>query len=158
MLEKIQSFLRDRLSNAGEADGNQLSQAQLAATALLVEMSRSDFDVSPTEIEAIESAASRLLQIDVSEAHAVIEEAHRRADDSVSLYDFTALVQGEFEPAEKVQVVLELWRVAWADGSIAPHEDQLVRKVTGLLHVTHEDFIDAKLQARDERTAAQDQR
>ncbi len=148
MLEKIQSFLRGR-TEAPSDDTNQ--EARIAAAALLVEMSRADFDVAAEETAAIERAAARLLGTDEAEVRPLLEEARERADESVSLYDFTSMIQGELSKDEKRGVVLELWRVAWADGTVAPHEEHLVRKVAGLLHVSHDDFIDAKLAARDER-------
>ena len=43
-----------------------------------------------------------------------------------------------------------LWLVAFADGKKDPEEEHLVRKIAGLLHVPHPDFIDAKLRARSE--------
>ena len=41
-----------------------------------------------------------------------------------------------------------LWLVAFADGKKDAHEEHMVRKIAGLLHVAHPDFIDAKLKAR----------
>ena len=150
MLEKIQSFLRGKMETQEEPSGP--SPARVAATALLVEMSRADFDVTEYEGTAIERAGARLMKTDLETARELIEQARGQAEDSVSLYDFTSLIQDEFSATEKQEVVLELWRVAWSDGSIDPQEEYLVRKVAKLLHVTHDDFIDAKLKARDERS------
>ena len=41
-----------------------------------------------------------------------------------------------------------LWLVAFADGRKDPEEEHLIRKIAGLLHVAHPDFIDAKIRAR----------
>ena len=152
MLERIQSFLRGR-TTAGDEPEATASEARIAAAALLVEMSRADFDVDESEAAAIERASARLLRMDLAAARELLTEARSRADESISLYDFTSLIQEEFPPEEKRNVILELWRVAYADGSLDPHEEHLVRKVAGLLHVQHEDFIDAKLRARDEETS-----
>lgn len=152
MLQKLQSFLRDRLAEPSERGDEGVSRAQIAALALLVELSRADFEVTESEREAIETAGARILHSSVEQARTLLEEARLQADKSVSLYDFTAEIHAEFEPDEKQKVILELWRVAWADGAIAPHEDHLVRKIAGLLHVPHEQFVEAKLQARNEAT------
>jgi len=41
-----------------------------------------------------------------------------------------------------------LWRVALADGCKAPVEEEMIRRIAGLLHVSHSDFIAAKLRAQ----------
>ena len=43
-----------------------------------------------------------------------------------------------------------LWLVAFADAEKHAHEEHLVHKIAGLLHVPHPDFIDAKIKARAE--------
>jgi hypothetical protein len=43
-------------------------------------------------------------------------------------------------------IVRMLWEVSFADGHAGSHEQHLVRKVAGLLHVPHRDFIRMKLQ------------
>jgi uncharacterized tellurite resistance protein B-like protein len=40
--------------------------------------------------------------------------------------------------------------VAFADAEKDAHEEQMVRRIAGLLHVPHPDFIDAKIKAREE--------
>ena len=51
---------------------------------------------------------------------------------------------------EKKEVVELLWRIAFADSRIEPHEEYQVRKIANLLHVPHADFIDAKRRARSD--------
>jgi uncharacterized tellurite resistance protein B-like protein len=51
-------------------------------------------------------------------------------------------------------VVELLWLVAFADTEKDPLEENLVRRIAGLLHVSHPDFIDAKLRARTARRPA----
>jgi len=51
--------------------------------------------------------------------------------------------------AEKHDVVEMLWRVAFADLHLDKHEDHLVRKVAGLLYVSHGDLIRIRNEVRD---------
>lgn len=46
-----------------------------------------------------------------------------------------------------------MWLVAFADSEKHPLEEHLIRRIAGLLHVPHPDFIDAKLRARGKRGA-----
>jgi uncharacterized tellurite resistance protein B-like protein len=42
-----------------------------------------------------------------------------------------------------------MWRVAFSDSELEQHEEYLIRKTAKLLHVRHEDFIDAKIRAKE---------
>ena len=50
---------------------------------------------------------------------------------------------------QKKLLVEQMWRVAFADAEILAHEEYLVRKVAGLLHLPLADFLEAKIRARD---------
>ena len=54
----------------------------------------------------------------------------------------------QFSQAEKIQVVEHMWQVAFADGPLDANENHLISKIAGLLHVTHGEYIAAKLHAR----------
>jgi len=54
-----------------------------------------------------------------------------------------------FTQAEKIQVVQQMWQVAYADGHIDANENHLISKIAGLLHVTHGDYIAAKMHAKE---------
>ncbi len=71
-------------------------------------------------------------------------------DSSVELFQFTRLIDDAFTPEQKVQVVERLWRIAYADEQVDRLEEHLVRKIANLLHVSHRDYIAAKLAARGE--------
>ncbi len=42
-----------------------------------------------------------------------------------------------------------MWQVAYADARLDAHENHLVSKIAGLLHVTHGEYIGAKLRAKE---------
>ena len=50
---------------------------------------------------------------------------------------------------EKVTLIENLWRVAYADGELHHYEEHLVRRIADLIHVSHRDFITAKLRVTD---------
>ena len=54
------------------------------------------------------------------------------------------------EKAEIIALVEAMWQVAYADGQLDVHENHVISKVAGLLHVTHGEYIAAKLRARDQ--------
>jgi uncharacterized tellurite resistance protein B-like protein len=50
---------------------------------------------------------------------------------------------------EKRQLVLSLWRIAFADAELAGHEEYLVRKIAHQLGLATADLIETKVQARE---------
>ena len=48
---------------------------------------------------------------------------------------------------KRVQLVEQLWRIAYADGVIDKYEEAAIRKASELLYVPHSDFIRAKFAA-----------
>ena len=120
---------------------------RIAGAALLVEMSRADYEVTPVERGAIERALRHVFELDSAAAALLYREAERHADDATSLYEFTRLVNDHFQPAEKENLIELLWFVAFADGALDKYEEQLVRRVADLIYVSHGAFIRTKHRA-----------
>jgi uncharacterized tellurite resistance protein B-like protein len=123
---------------------------RLAAAALLFEVVRADAvvkDEERTVMRAAVQSAFGLAREEAEELARLAEEASRGAG---SLFEFTSLVDRELAPDRKKRLVELLWLVAFADAEKDAHEEHIVRRIAGLLHVPHPDFIDAKIRARAE--------
>lgn len=143
MLRAIQEFFRTRIEPDLQA-GPDRHGLQLATAALLFEMLRADDDEHPDERQALEQALAMRFDLSEAETRELSELADREATQSVSLYQFTGLINQYFTPEQKVQVVEMLWQVAFADGHLDPYEEALVRKIADLIYVPHRDFIQTK--------------
>ena len=77
---------------------------------------------------------------------AIAEDATEQAHD---LHQFTRLVNGRYDYESRKQLVVHLWRVAYADGRIDKFEEHIIRRIAGLLHLENSDFVHAKVLARD---------
>jgi uncharacterized tellurite resistance protein B-like protein len=91
---------------------------------------RSKFALSPDELQGLVLLA---------------EEKSRTAND---FFAFTSTLNDQFSQAQKVRIVELMWQVAYADGELADNENHLISRVAGLLHVTHGEYIAAKLHAK----------
>ena len=118
---------------------------ELATAALLVELARSDFSESAAEIEAIRHLLQKRFSLSESALDTLIADAVRRADRAVSLHEFTHRLNRELPEADKLAIVEMLWRVSHADGRIDKHEEQLVQRIAGLLHISDRDRVRLKL-------------
>lgn len=118
---------------------------ELATAALLVELCRSDFSESEAEREAVRHLLQRRFALDDAALDKLINDAVKRADSAVSLHEFTHRLNRELPEAEKLAIVEMLWRVSNADGHIDKHEEYLIQRVAGLLHIADRDRVRLKL-------------
>jgi uncharacterized tellurite resistance protein B-like protein len=72
------------------------------------------------------------------------EQAVRSVDNAVSLYEFIGVINRECGPEQKMRLLEDLWRVAFADGRIDKYEDHRIRRIAELLHMPHRAFIRSK--------------
>lgn len=152
MLSKIKQFFSEQLSPSDEANSEQA--IQLAAAALLIELSRADFQQQPEEQAAIESALKRKFSLDPTQLAELVQLADQEAREATSLYQFTRLINDHYSPEQKFQLVTALWQVAIADGNISKYEDHLIRKVAELIYLPHSEFIRAKLAVQGQETGS----
>ena len=155
MLKAIQRFFDQNMQPASKAITSVPASepaCMLATAALLIEIMRADSNVSETERQTTLTALKDRFKLTDREADELVSLAETEADEAVSLYQFTHLIDKGFSREQKVQVIELLWQVVFADQVLEKHEEALVRKISGLIHVPHKAFIDAKIRVRDRMT------
>jgi uncharacterized tellurite resistance protein B-like protein len=118
---------------------------ELATAALLLELARADFSESGQEVAAIRHLLQKRFELTDEALDALMANAARRADKAVSLHEFTHRLNRELPEEDKLAIVEMLWRVSHADGRIDKHEEQLVQRIAGLLHISDRDRVRLKL-------------
>jgi uncharacterized tellurite resistance protein B-like protein len=121
---------------------------QLATAVLLVEVMRSDAAVSAEERSSTLAALSTQFDLSDAELAHLLARAEDTAKGANDYFRFTSAMNEQFTQVEKIQVVEHMWQVAFADGHLDANENHLISKIAGLLHVTHGEYIAAKLHAR----------
>lgn len=143
MFDKIKQLF----STASDSKGDDAITLELAAAALLVEVSKSDYQQDAVEVEKIRALLCQHYSVSLGDLESYVEKAHEASADSTSLYPFTRFINDNCDNAEKYQLVHSLWEVAAEDGRIDKYEDHLIRKIADLIYLPHRDFIRAKLAA-----------
>ena len=124
---------------------------ELASAALLLEISRADHEVSHLELDEIAAAMRRVFDLSEGELRELMTAANSAVADAVSLYDFTGVINDQFDREQKIQLIEMLWRVAFADDKLDQYEEYYVRKIAELIHVSHKDYIKTKLRVQEGR-------
>ncbi|HEY3860035.1 MAG TPA: TerB family tellurite resistance protein [Gammaproteobacteria bacterium] len=150
MFSALVSFLDKHLGPGDPTTVAPVPQDQLriAAAALMVEMSRADFDEAEVELGVAQDLLAERYSLAPADALELIKAAQKESDHSASLFRFTHLVNQHLDPAEKLQLMAMLWDVAYADGRLDKHEDALMHKLADLLYVPLKDLIREKEAAK----------
>lgn len=135
--------LEQTASNSSE---KQQQTLQMAAAALLIELSRADYKQDINEQLAIESALNKCFTLDPAQLKELITLAEQENNDATSLYQFTSLIKDNYSEQQRYNLIKMLWQVAVADGEISKYEDHMIRKVADLIYIPHNQFIKAKLE------------
>lgn len=151
MLKAITDFFNEQVSGRLQvSDQTEVEHAyQLATAALLMEISRADREIHSSERETVTRAIQRTFDLDEDETRTLVTLAEKEAEEATSLYDFTRLINENFDDRQKQRVVEMLWQVAFADGDADNYEEHLIRRIADLIHVPHRGFIRAKLAVED---------
>ena len=150
VIRTIQKFFSDRISEPEPGEQERQHALQIAASVLLIEISRSDAHVSDVEEKTILRLLQKTFSLETEESENLLALANDKTDQAISFYEFTREINDQFSADEKVRLVKLLWDVALADGEIDKYEDFYIRKITDLLYVSHSDFIRMKHKAMEE--------
>lgn len=147
MLDTIRDFFRSRLETP-EADSGGTDPLALATAALMIEVSRADKDIDEAERVRIRTLLHEQFGLPDEDLDRLQQLAEAEVEEATDLFQFTGLVNRHYGQPERIALVRNMWAVARADGRIDDFEEHLIRRVAGLLHVRHRDFIGAKLDSR----------
>jgi uncharacterized tellurite resistance protein B-like protein len=146
MIDKIKSFFS---KNVLEPEAETSSPDQLATAALLIEVMVIDGDLDDQEMQAIAGTLSNMLDLTEEQIDQLIELSKEEVAEATSLYQFTKEINEHFDVEKKLSLMTAMWRVAFADGHLDKHEENIIRRVADLLHIRHSEYIRCKANARD---------
>lgn len=109
---------------------------KLATAVLMADVARADNQFSEVEFNRVVTLATRHFGLSAEDAAELANLADEKAEELVSLHDFTQLLHTHLDDDEKAAVMRLLWQVAYADGGLDMYEDALVLKIGDLLHVS----------------------
>jgi uncharacterized tellurite resistance protein B-like protein len=145
MLNHIRKFFDEFIATESPDARDQDIAVRCAAAALLLEMAHLDDVLEPTEQAAILNAVREGFELSPEQAEELIACANEERTQATDYHQFTSLINGRFDAAQKERLIEALWRVAYADQVLCKHQEHLLRRLANLLHVPHSVFIATKL-------------
>lgn len=150
MIDQLRKLLfPDTGTREGSPDPDR-HQLAVAATALMVQLARVDNPADERELQIIIDCAVRVHEVTRDEARQILDDALNHADDAVSLYEFTGVLNEQLSQDSKQAVLQSIWHVALADGRVDQYEEHLIRRIADLLHLNHREFMQARHRAEQD--------
>ena len=142
----------EKLTQLGESaseKGNDRDELGMTLAVLMLEVVKSDFEESEAEIQTMTAwLENQGLGLTSQDVRQLLDSARNEQAGSAGLFEYTRRACERMSMDERVRLVEQLWRIAYADGVIDKYEEAAIRKASELLYVPHSDFIRVKLSAK----------
>ena len=145
MIKRIKDLLSNFSKQEEDIAEEKISSLDKACSALLIEVAYADKIFDESEIISLKESLKETYNIDEQIIDELISDAKKTIDESTSLYEYTRVVNDEFDYSDKLELLSRIWKLAFADGNLDKYEDHLIRKISDLIHISHSDFIKIKL-------------
>ena len=122
----------------------------IALGVLLWVVAQADEKFLHEEKEEIKEVLRSYGQISDEDMPIVLRAVEEASISRIDLYAFTSEVGENLSFKAKIGIIENLFRVACVDQDLDHEEHEAIRSISGLLHVDHKDFIDAKIRVKKE--------
>jgi uncharacterized tellurite resistance protein B-like protein len=132
MIDRVLDFLTGRTAPDPAARADEI---ELAVAALLIEAARMDDTFDAPERAMIERLLAERFDLSPDAVGTLVDAAESAVAQSTQFFPFTQQIVKHIDPEDRVQIIEMMWEVAYADGTLDPQEDALLRRIAGLIHV-----------------------
>ncbi len=102
---------------------------------MLVHAARLDGDFSTPEQAALAKIMEADFELDAQTRQELLDLAKSEETAAADLYRWTNVMNENMQPDEKISIIEQLWQIILADHEIDDYEANLMRRVSGLIHV-----------------------
>jgi uncharacterized tellurite resistance protein B-like protein len=132
MIDRVLDFLTGRRTPEVAESPDEL---ELAVAALLIEAARMDDQFDAAERATIERVLAEKFDLSSEAVRSLLEAAEAAVRQSTQFFPFTRQIVQRISHEDRAHILEMMWEVAYADGVLDPHEDALLRRIAGLIHV-----------------------
>jgi uncharacterized tellurite resistance protein B-like protein len=151
-LKKVLLTEKDEHTGAksSKPEESRSKKLQIATAALLVEIAEADGNFSDDERKRIIDLMKAEFNLHDECVNELLNLSEQKVKDSISVYEFTSVINESFSQQEKLDLIKNLWRIIYQDGKLDSHEDRLIKIIGTTMNIEHRDVIGAKLFVKEE--------
>lgn len=142
MLSRIVSLFAPEVR---ETAADHAERLRLATCVIMLEAAGADNEFAPGECEHIIATLKDRFELTQGDAEELIQYSQARRAESSDLWKFTNIINQACKNDEKMDILREVWRVIYVDGTLDGHEDYLAHKLAKLLNLNHPQLIETKM-------------
>ncbi|HEY5597958.1 MAG TPA: TerB family tellurite resistance protein [Kiloniellales bacterium] len=148
MINRLKALFRERHGwPAAAGHRHDANELRIALAALLVEAAQMDDTFDARERAKVLDLVTQRFDLSREEALGLLVAAEEQVARSSQLHGFTRVVNKAFDQVERIELLEMLWEVTYADGELHDYEASLMRRLTGLLHVSDQESAAARNRA-----------
>lgn len=151
MLGFIQNIIKNNNSEEYSSAVDKDKQLKIATCALMLEVANSDDEFAIEEKSFITKTMKEEFNLDDELVAELLNLAEEKIKNSVSLYEYTDIINKHFSKTEKLQILDNLWKLVFADGTLDKYEEYFIRTISNNLHLSHSDMIASKLEIKSQK-------
>jgi uncharacterized tellurite resistance protein B-like protein len=104
-------------------------------------MARADGVFSVEEREQVISSLQKQFGLEAEYVNDLVELSKTKLLDSVSLYEFSSIINEHFSNDDKLELLKNLWRLIYTDKKLDKYEDRLIKIIGGMINIEHKQII-----------------
>lgn len=120
-------------------------KVEIASCALFIELAKSDGEFSDEERELIITEMKSLFNLEKKYVDDLVLLAEEKVKESVSIYEFTGVINKSFSQEEKIELLENLWKLIYRDEKLSAYEDHLIKRIGATMNIEHKQIINSKL-------------
>lgn len=146
-LRKLLSGVNPELANtiSVSSSGNKHTKVEVATCALFIELAKSDGEFSQEERDLIITQMKNLFSLEKKYIDDLLLLAEEKVKQSVSIYEFTGIINKSFTQEEKIELLENLWKLIYRDEKLSAYEDHMIKRIGATMNIEHKQIINSKL-------------
>ena len=140
MFDKLKTFFDDK-ADISEVN---FEPEKVATVALLISTAKYDGAFDAVERDEIMSLIKNYFSLSSDDSNKLFKAAEIIEDEANDLQQFTRTLNLILNDEEKLKIIELIWKIVMADGVIDSYEENLVRRLSGLLYLQDKDIGNIK--------------
>jgi len=122
----------------------------ISATAMLLSVAKADEIIENHEIKSIHSIVSDFFQISSKEeVDNFINTAKEKLNDAIDIFEFGKALNKNWTYQDKIDFICCMFEVGFSDGELYYLEEHMIKKISTILNVNHNDLIESKIEMKN---------
>ena len=146
----IIKFFKDKTDKTQDLNNKYIDDDIINVIALLLEASSIDGHIEKMEIDKIVEVISNYFKLDEETLKKYYQEAILIQENNTSFHNFTSKIHKKYNYSQKIDILEMLWEVVLVNKYVDDFESNLMRRISGLLHLKDVDsgLIKKKVQKK----------